>query len=93
MRPRKGREWIGYRDRTHVSLHTPAEWLAMLQRAGFEPRRVFSDGFWDPPYVRGVPVRIQKWFFGWPGGLQAVSGVPFLPVRWGESVILILDRT
>ncbi len=92
MRVRKGREWIGYRDRTHVSLRTPAEWLEMLRGAGFRPRRVFSDGFWDPPYVRGVPLPIQKLLYGWPGGLQAVSGIPFLPVRWGESVILILDK-
>jgi ubiquinone/menaquinone biosynthesis C-methylase UbiE len=92
MRRRKGKEWIGYRDRTHISLHTPDEWLEMLKEAGFRARRVFSDGFWDPPYVRGFPVALQKLIFGLPGGLQAIAGVPVLPVRWGESVILILQK-
>ena len=92
MRARKGRDWIGHRDRTHVSLHTPAEWLAMLRGAGFRLRRIFADGFWDPPYVRGVPLRIQKLIFGFPGGLQAILGFPFLPVSWGESVILVLNK-
>lgn len=92
MRARKGAQWIGYRDLTHISLRTPAEWLGLLQEAGFRPRRAFSDGFWDPPYVRGLPTLIQKLLFGLPGGLQAIAAIPFLPVRWGESVILILDK-
>jgi SAM-dependent methyltransferase len=92
MRERKGPQWIGYRDRTHISLRTPAEWLAMLGSAGLKARRAFSDGFWDPPYVSGLPVRLQRLLFGAPGGAQAILGVPFLPIRWGESIILILDK-
>jgi SAM-dependent methyltransferase len=92
MRKRKGREWIGYRDRTHVSLRSPSEWISILGEAGLSARRVVSDGFWDPPYVRGIPVRLQKMLFGAPGGAQAILGFPFLPLRWGESIILILRR-
>ena|SRR3990170_328672 len=92
MRARKGQEWIGYRDRTHISLKPPGEWLAILGQAGLDARRVFSDGFWDPPYVRGLPVRLQKLIFGFPGGAQAILGLPLLPIRWGESIILVLDK-
>jgi SAM-dependent methyltransferase len=92
MRQRKGPEWIGFRDRTHISLRPPDEWIQMFQGAGFRLQRIFSDGFWDPPYVRGLPLPVQKLWFGLPGGVQAMAGIPFLPVRWGESVIMILDK-
>jgi hypothetical protein len=92
MRARKGKGWIGYRDRTHVSLRSPAEWIAMAGSAGFRLRKIFSDGFWDPPYIRGLPVRLQRLLFGLPGGVQAMLAMPFLPVRWGESVILIVQK-
>jgi SAM-dependent methyltransferase len=92
MRSRKGGQWIGYRDKTHISLRSPAEWTETVRAAGLRVRRVFSDGFWDPPYVPLVPVRIQKLLFGAPGGAQAVLGVPFLPVRWGESIILVANK-
>ncbi|HET7009312.1 MAG TPA: class I SAM-dependent methyltransferase, partial [Anaerolineales bacterium] len=75
MRLRKGQEWIGYRDRTHISLRTPAEWRAMLAAAGLSLRRMFSDGFWDPPYVPGLPVVVQRLLYGAPGGLQAILGI------------------
>jgi len=44
------------------------------------------------PYVRRVPPVLQKLFFGLPGGIQAVTGIPFLPLQWGESLILIARR-
>ncbi len=89
LKPWKGERWIGYQDPTHISLKEPQEWLRMIQDAGFELVRVFSDGFWDVPYIRFVPPMIQKLFFGSLGGLQAVTGFVFLPMRWGESVIVI----
>jgi ubiquinone/menaquinone biosynthesis C-methylase UbiE len=49
MRGRKGEGWVGYKDPTHISLKPPAEWLAMIEKAGMKPKKVFSDGFWDPP--------------------------------------------
>lgn len=92
-RPRKGEQWIGYRDPTHISLKTPAEWLDLLREAGFVPGKVFSDGFWDAPYVKFFPKVLQKFFFGAPGGVQAVIGIPFLPLKWGESMIVIARKT
>lgn len=93
LKPWKGKSWIGYQDPTHISLKRPAEWLTLIEDAGFEPVKVFSDGFWDAPYVRYVPKQIQKLFFGSLGGFQAITGFVFLPMRWGESIIVIARKT
>ena len=93
LRPLKGDRWIGYQDPTHISLKPPEAWLDLLRDAGgMHVMRVFGDGFWDVPYVPLVPAALQKVIFGGPGGLQAVSGVVFLPRRWGESMIVVARR-
>ncbi len=92
LKPWKGDKWIGYQDPTHISLKPPQEWLRLIEEAGFEFVRVFSDGFWDVPYIRFVPKQIQKLIFGSLGGLQAISGIVFLPMTWGESIIVIARK-
>jgi 2-polyprenyl-3-methyl-5-hydroxy-6-metoxy-1,4-benzoquinol methylase len=92
LKPWKGNKWIGYQDPTHISLKRPAEWLEMIRDAGFRPLKIFSDGFWDVPYVRYVPPPIQKLFFGSLGGFQAITGWIFLPPRWGESILVIARK-
>ena len=92
LKPWKGDAWIGYQDPTHISLKQPAEWLSIIKAAGFEISKVFSDGFWDVPYVRYVPKQIQKLFFGSLGGVQAITGFVFLPMRWGESILVIARK-
>jgi 2-polyprenyl-3-methyl-5-hydroxy-6-metoxy-1,4-benzoquinol methylase len=91
-RPSKGANWIGYHDPSHISLKPPSEWLAMLKGAGFRLKRVFADGFWDAPYIPLIPKGLQKLAFGCLGGLQAVSGVVFLPMRWGESIMVVARK-
>ena len=92
LKPWKGDKWIGYQDPTHISLKQPAEWLELICNAGFSPLKVFSDGFWDVPYIRFVPSQFQKLFFGSLGGFQAITGWIFLPRRWGESVLVIAKK-
>ena len=92
LKPWKGVKWIGYQDPTHISLKRPVEWLSFIKEAGFELVKVFSDGFWDVPYIRFVPAPIQKLFFGSLGGLQAITGRIFLPMRWGESILVIARK-
>jgi ubiquinone/menaquinone biosynthesis C-methylase UbiE len=92
LKPWKGEKWIGYQDPTHISLKHPAEWLEMIRNSGFQPLKVFSDGFWDVPYIRYVPAQIQKLFFGSLGGFQAITGWIFLPPRWGESILVIARK-
>ena len=92
LKPWKGERWIGYQDPTHISLKRPLEWLALIRSAEFSPLKVFSDGFWDVPYIRFIPKQIQKLFFGSLGGFQAITGFVFLPMTWGESVIVIAKK-
>ena len=92
MRARKKEQWIGYKDPTHISLKHPQEWLGYLQKNGFRPRKVFSDGFWDAPYIPILSVRLQKLLFGVPGGLQAILGWSIIPLCMGESLIVLADK-
>jgi SAM-dependent methyltransferase len=92
MRLLKKEHWIGYKDPTHISLKPPAEWLSLLRAHNLHPKRVFSDGFWDAPYIPLVPRSLQKLFFGAPGGLQAILGWSMIPLRMGESLIVIADK-
>lgn len=92
LKPWKGERWIGYQDPTHISLHPPETWLRWIRESRFSPLRVFADGFWDVPYVRFIPASLQKLIFGSLGGFQAISGFVFLPMRWGESIIVIARK-
>lgn len=92
LKPWKGDQWIGYQDPTHIALKPPSEWISYIEGAGFTIKRIFADGFWDVPYIRYVPKQIQKLFFGSLGGFQAITGFVFLPMRWGESIIIIARK-
>lgn len=92
LKPWKGDKWIGYQDPTHISLKPPEEWLNLIRNADFSPLRIFSDGFWDVPYIPLIPKQIQKLVFGSLGGFQAITGFVFLPMRWGESIIVIARK-
>jgi len=92
LKPWKGDRWIGYQDPTHISLKRPAEWLDLIRSADFSPLKVFADGFWDVPYIRYVPNPIQKLFFGSLGGFQAITGFVYLPMTWGESILVIAKK-
>jgi SAM-dependent methyltransferase len=92
MRFVKKERWIGYKDPTHISLKTPAAWIGRLRASGLQPRKVFSDGFWDAPYLPALPAGLQKFLFGWSGGLQALLGWSIIPVRMGESLIVLADK-
>ena len=92
LKPWKGDRWIGYQDPTHIALKPPTEWLRLIKDASFRPLRIFADGFWDVPYIPYVPKNLQKLFFGSLGGIQAILGSPFLPMRWGESIMVIVKK-
>jgi ubiquinone/menaquinone biosynthesis C-methylase UbiE len=89
MRERKGEKWVGYQDSTHISLRKPDEWLAEFEANHLQKLKVFSDGFWDPPYVKFIPDLIQKLWYGMSGGIQAVFGGSYIPLKKGESMIVL----
>jgi len=86
----KGRGWFAYRDTTHVSLLTRAEWVMLVRKAGLEVVRVRGDGLWDAPYVPLLPTALQRILFGAPAALQVFwpFGQPFLPPVLGECLIV-----
>jgi 2-polyprenyl-3-methyl-5-hydroxy-6-metoxy-1,4-benzoquinol methylase len=92
MRNVKKEHWIGYRDQTHISLKKPEAWLDMICTNHLLPVRIFSDGFWDAPYIPLIPTLLQKLFFGGPGGLQALIGGTYMPITWGESLIVLAHK-
>ncbi|HEY5668700.1 MAG TPA: class I SAM-dependent methyltransferase [Anaerolineales bacterium] len=93
MRSVKKERWIGYQDPTHINMKPPDEWIGSLHRYGLWPKRVFSDGFWDAPYINWLPTRLQKLIFGAPGGLQAILGWSIIPLRMGESMIVLAKKS
>lgn len=92
MHKRKGKKWVGYQDSTHISMKRPIEWQDDLKNQQMKIIKVFSDGFWDPPYVKIIPLIIQKLWYGLPGGIQAIVGGSFVPLNKGESMILIAEK-
>lgn len=85
----KGAQWIGIKDPTHISVLLPSEWLNLTRAAGLRVGRAFSDGLWDVPYLPRIPAALQLPIFGIPAALQVLIGIPFIPVHWGESLIVI----
>jgi SAM-dependent methyltransferase len=92
LKPWKGENWIGYQDPTHISLKPPSVWLDWIKGSDYSLLRVFADGFWDVPYIPVLPKQIQKLVFGSLGGFQAMTGLVFLPMRWGESIIVVARK-
>jgi len=85
----KGEAWFGFRDPTHVSLWPPERWIEETRLAGLRVDRIFSDGLWDVPYVKGVPAALQYALFSVPAAAQVLAARPMLPLSWGENLILI----
>ncbi|MCG2827558.1 MAG: class I SAM-dependent methyltransferase [Thermoplasmatales archaeon] len=59
----KGKEWQGYRDKTHLSLKSPDEWVKLLKSAGFKIVKTYGDGLTDVPYPRKLFQRNQRKVF------------------------------
>lgn len=92
LRPLKGVQWIGLLDPTHISVKPPEEWLALVKSAGLNIMQIWSDGFWNTPYIPLIPNQIQKFLFGGIGGFQAITGGSFIPVQLGESTIILVQK-
>lgn len=88
----KKEEWIGYKDPTHMSLWSPDQWISALNRNQLKSKKIYSDGLWDAPYIPWLPTSIQKVLFGTPGGLQAIFGLTVIPLRLGESLIVLAEK-
>jgi SAM-dependent methyltransferase len=88
----KGKNWVGYRDETHLSLYSPEKWYKLLKREGLTIEKTFGDGLWDAPYVPGIPKILQKILFGFPAIVQTLMTVPYLPTSLGESMAVLARK-
>lgn len=88
----KGKAWVGWSDASHVSVLPPAEWLRLTAAAGFMVKRAFGDGLWDVPYVRWLPAPVQRAVFGLPAFAQVLMAGTWMPLKLGESLLVIARR-
>jgi SAM-dependent methyltransferase len=86
----KGADWFAQRQSARGALLTHGEWVMLLRKAGLEVVSVCGDGLWDVPYVAGLPLGMQRAFFGVPGVLQAwwPTARPLLPAAVGECLVI-----
>jgi SAM-dependent methyltransferase len=94
MRRLKRDRWFGYRDPTHHSLLSQAEWLSLVRQAGLDVLWVRGDGWWDAPYLPLIPTVVQRALFGAPAAMQVFwpRARPFLPAWLGECLIIAARR-
>jgi SAM-dependent methyltransferase len=88
----KGARWFANLDATHCSLLAPDEWIALAEDAGLVVERAWSDGLWDVPYVARVPAPLQRAVFSGPAIAEILVGGTFLPVGWGENLLVVARR-
>lgn len=88
----KGKNWVGFRDKTHISLYAPDKWIRLLKNEGFIIEKVFGDGLWDSPYIPILPIKIQQIIFGSAAIIQTLSTISFIPINLGESLVLIARK-
>lgn len=79
----QGQRWIGFRDPTHISLHSHRNWLKVIEAAELRVRYSGSS------YLSDVP----RWAFP----VAVLSKVMFLavgyaPWSWGNSSIFVVSR-
>lgn len=81
------REWHGWRDDSHISVMSMAQWRALFRDAGLEIQKAGTTALHDIPYFAHVPLFIEKALFTTTFvGISATFG--FLPWPYGETIVL-----
>ncbi len=87
----KGKNWYGYRDKTHVSLFDSQAWQKIFANEGFILLKQYYNGLIDPPYIKYVPSFLQ--IIGFKYLTQALSLIGFsLPKTSGEIVFMVFKK-
>ena len=87
----KKNEWFAYKDKTHISLFSNEEWVALFERNNFKILDIFYDGLWDTPYLKYVPRIFQEIFIKFPSLGLFLSGMKFSR-KYGENLCMIAFR-
>jgi ubiquinone/menaquinone biosynthesis C-methylase UbiE len=88
---KKGRNWFGCQDPTHVSVLYMEEWRRLLKESGFSLIEEGTDTLWNVPYVKGVPSVIQWIIFI---GMKSVMNLFDVIFPWtlGENYVCIARK-
>jgi SAM-dependent methyltransferase len=80
--------WFGDRDRTHLALWSPDQWVSALVDSGYVVERRGSDLLWDVPYPVRIPERVQRAILL---PLHRVVSRTVGALRWsaGENLVLV----
>ena len=86
----KKNKWFALRDKTHVSLLEPNDWVDKLEKNNFKIQFIKTDGLWDSPYVPVVPVYLQHFIFKIFFNIFVYIG--FLPKVKGENLLILATK-
>ena len=88
---RKGVNWYGYRDKTHISLKETAYWIRELRKTGFYVTDIGTDLVWDIPIFTNIPRLLEKMLFQGSKFLWQLY-MPFAHVCWGDNLIIVCKK-
>ncbi|MCA9908544.1 MAG: class I SAM-dependent methyltransferase, partial [Anaerolineae bacterium] len=80
------------KDKTHINVHSPAQWRAWCAQNGLEMVRHFGDGLWDVPYLPVIPKSVQFALFGSPAFLQVMTRTTLMPLALGVNQVGIARK-
>lgn len=90
---RKGDDWFAFRDPTHCTFLTSAQWRDLCVDAGFEVLLEGSDGLWDSPYLPFLPRVVDRLYFGMPLIINVLLNRVNAKANKGECAVLILRKS
>ena len=89
---RKGSDWFAYKDPTHCTFLSSAQWSELARNAGFVVEVEGSDGLWDSPYSR-LPRFIDRVMFGAPLILRVLTTTLTQKPNRGECAVFFLRKS
>ena len=87
----KKKEWIGFKDSTHINLKSFNEWKEFFTGLNFKIIKSSSDGLWDFPY-KNIYLSFKFFKILILMIFQIFFGVLVLKHDEGETLILILEN-
>jgi SAM-dependent methyltransferase len=90
---KKGDDWFAFKDPTHCTFLTSAQWRELCVDAGFEVLIEGSDGLWDSPYLPFLPRVVDRLFFGMPLILNVLLNRVNVRANEGECAVLIIRKS
>lgn len=89
----KKEEWFAYKDTTHCTFLSSAEWSLLAKDAGFQVLIEGSDGLWDSPYSTKLPRVLDRLLYGFPLILRVLTSSVSKRSNKGECAVLILKKS